>query len=85
MEVVFFCVCLKKIESSGDPIGLLTRKKFFYHIVNITTDRPLTSLQQFLMTSLSARSNLLNFSPKKNSDFKSLQTHINFEKHETLA
>ena len=53
-------------HSSGVPIWLLTTKKFFSHILENITKSPQTTFERFLMTTSSARSILVNFSPKKN-------------------
>ena len=57
---------VKKIQSSGFPIGVLTNLKFFFHIVGGITESPQRTFEQFLMTTTSARSILVNLSPKKN-------------------
>ena len=62
----FFFWCVKKIESSGVPIWLLTQKKLFSHIVKNTTKSLYTTFERFFMTASSARSNIANFSLKKN-------------------
>ena len=56
----------KKTESSDVPIGLFTGKKYFGHIVENIMENCSTSFEWFLKTCLSARSILVNFSPKKN-------------------
>ena len=53
-------------HSSGVPIWILTTKKFFSHILENFTESPQTTFERFLMTTSSARSILVNFSPKKN-------------------
>jgi hypothetical protein len=62
----FFFLCVKKIESSGVPIWLLTLKKLFSHIVQNITKRLYATFERFLMTASSARSILAYFSLKKN-------------------
>ena len=55
----------KKIQSSGVPIGLLTKKIFFYNTIRNIMDDLLSSFEPFLITNTSGRSDLVTFSPKK--------------------
>ena len=61
-----FFLSVKKTQSSGVPIWLLTKKKFFSHIFKHIMESPQTTFERFLMTTSSARSILVNCSPKKN-------------------
>ena len=61
-----FFLSVKKFQSSGVPIGLLTKKKFFSHILENIKKNPQTSFERFLMTTSSARSVLVIFLLKKN-------------------
>ena len=61
-----FFLSVKNFQSSGVPIRLLTKKKFCSHIFENIMDRVLPTFECFLMTNVSARSNLVNFCPEKN-------------------
>ena len=56
----------KKISIEWCFHMIFYKKKIFYHIVKNITYSLLTTFERFLMTLSSARSNLVNFSPKKN-------------------
>ena len=57
---------VKIFRLTGVPIWLLTTKKFFNQIVKNIMDKLWISFKQFLMSLLSARSNLVNCFLKKN-------------------
>ena len=56
----------KKNQSSAVPIGILANKKSLCAILENTMDNLVPTFARFLMTSLSARSNLVIISQKKN-------------------
>ena len=61
-----FFLSVQNFQSSGVPIGLLTTKKFFGHILENITESPQITFERFLMTTSSARSVLVIFLLKKN-------------------
>ena len=61
-----FFLSVKKFQSSGVPIGLLAKKKFFGHFLENIMHRVELTFEWFLMTTLGARSTLVNLSLEKN-------------------
>ena len=61
-----FFLSVKKFQSSGVPIGLLTTKKSFSHILENIKESAQTSFERFLMNTYNARSVLVIFQLKKN-------------------
>ena len=57
---------VKIFQSTGVPIRLLTTKKFSCQSVKNIMNKLWTSFKKFLMSHLSARSNLVNFCSTKN-------------------
>ena len=57
---------VKKFQSSGVPIGHLTTKKSFSHILENIKESAQTSFERFLMNTYNARSVLVIFQLKKN-------------------
>ena len=65
-ESEIFLVGEKKNQSSAVPIRLLANKKSACSIVEDIMENLVLTFQRFLMTSLSARSNIVIISQKKN-------------------
>ena len=61
-----FFLSVKKFQSSGVPIGHLTTKKSFSHILENIKESAQTSFERFLMNTYNARSVLVIFQLKKN-------------------
>ena len=61
-----FFLSVKKFQSSCVPIGLLTTKISFSHILDTITESLQTTFEGFLMTTSNVRSVLVTFLLKKN-------------------